>query len=102
MNHSDAMLQIAQLQRLGFNNSLLSEGWLMKDGIWITNFQTGPIMIEAVSQEAQPVNPDYAIYYSSWDGQRRKEVSRLSEEEFVQYMQSQPKSLVRSLKTASG
>jgi hypothetical protein len=102
MNHADASYHIDHLQRLGFRKGLLAEGWMMKDGVWITNFQAGPIMIEAISHEKQPVSSDYAVIYSSWDGQRRQDVSDLSEEEFVQYMLSQPKSLGRALKVANG
>lgn len=102
MNHADASYHIDQLQKLGFRKGLLAEGWMMKDGIWITIFKAGPIMIEAVALQNQPVSSDYAVIYSSWDGQRRRDVSDLSEEKFVEYMLSQPKSVDRPLKLANG
>jgi len=101
MNHAEASIQIDHLQRLGFRHGLLAEGWMLKDGIWITNFQGGLIMIEGISPEQQPVK-DYAVFYSSWDGNRRRDVSKLSEEEFVEYMKSQPKGMHRNLKLANG
>jgi hypothetical protein len=93
MDRSAAAHQIEHLQSLGFKHNLVIEGWMPKEGRWIINFQAGPIMIEPSPFEEYATEPDFTIFYTSWDRQHRKNMSDITKELFVQYIRSQPAGL---------
>ena len=97
MTALEAKDRLGQFQRVGEDNKLTVFGFLQghyQHMIW--DFAAGRLQIEPEIHEAEePAEPpDYRIVYTSRDGERRRDITDLTDDEFVAFMQSEPPGLI--------
>jgi hypothetical protein len=89
MDRIDVGRRLTEFRNLGLSFDLTEPVTIPKGPKY--GFRAGLIEIAPPLPDlAEPVEEDYRIVYASWDEQRRRDVTDMTNEQFVEFMKSEP------------
>jgi hypothetical protein len=95
LDRQKAGQRLLQFQTLARKKGLTVSGYMPATGVWIlADFKAGPVMLEPNPGAPEvPHDSQFRIWYTSWDGLRRRDVTEMGDDDFVAFMAAEPEGL---------
>lgn len=95
MRPQEARNRLIQLHHVGEANSLTVYGFLEgHTALIVHDFSAGKVEIEPPFANAKDDGVDHRLIYTSWDGERSRDLTDLTDAAFVAFMRSEPAGLI--------
>jgi hypothetical protein len=90
MERKAAIDQLGQFQRIGRTERQTVFGFLYEINSWLADFKAGAVMIEPNPFGEVSDETDFRIWFTSWDGASWREVSDMTDKDFISFLKTQP------------